>query len=86
MSEVQRLFSEGATDAVGFLGGALLGYGIGHLMGFDIFSQGYDTRSILAIALVGLGGGVGLNLARRWRNARAAASHPSTTAPPSKGK
>mgnify|MGYP003610602109 FL=1 len=85
MSDAKRLLAEGATDAVGFLGGALLGYGIGHLMGFDIFSQGYDTRSILAIALVGLGGGVGLNLARRWRNARAAASHPSTTSP-SKGK
>ena len=85
MSDAKRLLAEGATDAVGFLGGALLGYGIGHLMGFDIFSQGYDTRSILAIALVGLGGGVGLNLARRWRNARAAASNPSTTAP-SKGK
>ncbi|QIL83455.1 hypothetical protein G7047_28550 [Diaphorobacter sp. HDW4A] len=77
MSDVKRLFAEGATDAVGFLGGALLGFSIGYVMGLDIFSQGYDTRSILAIALVGLGGGVGLNLARRWRNSRATASAPT---------
>ena len=72
MSDVQRLFAEGATDAVGFLGGALIGYGIGYVLGLELFSQGYDARSIFAIALVGLGGGLGLNLARRWRNARAA--------------
>ena len=74
MSDVQRLFAEGATDAVGFLGGALIGYGIGYVLGLELFSQGYDARSIFAIALVGLGGGLGLNLARRWRNARAASS------------
>ena len=79
MSDVKRLFTEGATDAVGFLGGALIGYGIGWVMGLNIFSEGYDTRSILAIALVGLGGGVGLNLARRWRSARAA--HTAATTP-----
>lgn len=71
MSEVQRLFSEGATDAVGFMAGALLGYGIGYVMGLDLFAPGYDSASIFAIALVGLGGGAGLNLARRWRARRA---------------
>lgn len=80
MSDVRRLFVEGAADAVGFLGGALIGFGIGHLLGFDIFSEGYDTRSILGIALVGLGGGFGLNIARRWRMARAhAAASPGNT-------
>ncbi len=74
MSDMKRLLVEGTADAVGFLGGALLGYGIGHLLGLDLFSQGYDTRSIIAIALVGLGGGLGLNLARRWRMARMAAA------------
>lgn len=70
MSTSRRLLVEGASDAIGFLAGALLGYGIGYLLGLDLFAEGYDTRSIFAIALVGLGGGVGLNLARRWRNAR----------------
>lgn len=71
MSDVQRLLAEGAADAVGFLAGALAGFGIGWLLGLDIFAEGYDTRSILAIALVGLGGGIGLSAARRWRMARA---------------
>ena len=65
MSEVQRLFSEGATDAVGFMAGALLGYGIGYVMGLDLFAPGYDSASIFAIALVGLGGAAALVLMRR---------------------
>ncbi len=75
MSQSKRLLIEGASDAVGFLAGALIGYGIGYLLGLDLFAEGYDTRSILAIALVGLGGGVGLNAARRWRASRQAQSN-----------
>lgn len=74
MSTSRRLLVEGASDAIGFLAGALLGYGIGYVLGLDLFAEGYDTRSIFAIALVGLGGGIGLNLARRWRSARAPAA------------
>ena len=58
---------------VGFIAGArgaLAGYGLGLLLGMDIFDQGYGSASILGIALVGLGGGLGLHLARRWRAAR----------------
>ena len=69
MSATQRLL-EGLSDAVGFVGGALAGYGLGLLLGMDIFDQGYGSASILGIALVGLGGGLGLRLARRWRAAR----------------
>ena len=70
MSATQRLLLEGLSDAVGFVGGALAGYGLGLLLGMDIFDQGYGSASILSIALVGLGGGLGLRLARRWRAAR----------------
>ena len=70
MSATQRLLLEGLSDAVGFVGGALAGYGLGLLLGMDIFDQGYGSASILSIALVGLGGGLGLHLARRWRAAR----------------
>ena len=62
---------EGLSDAVGFVGGALAGFWLGQLLGLDAFSQGYDTASIIGIALVGLGGGLGLQAARRWRAARA---------------
>ena len=58
---------EGLTDAMGFLVGALLGYGIGAAFGLDLFAPGYGTGSILAIVLVGLGGGMGLQAARRLR-------------------
>ena len=58
---------EGISDAVGFVGGALLGYWAGKLLGCNIFSSGYDSASIGGILLVGLGGGGGLHLARFWR-------------------
>ncbi|NDC36238.1 MAG: hypothetical protein EBZ51_12905 [Synechococcaceae bacterium WB9_2_112] len=61
---------EGLADAVGFVGGALLGFWLGRLLGLDIFSQGYNNASIGGIVLVGLGGGLGLQLARRWHSAR----------------
>ena len=61
---------EGFSDAVGFVGGALLGFWIGRLFGLDVFAEGYDTASIGGILLCGIGGGVGLQLARRWRAGR----------------
>jgi hypothetical protein len=63
----QKLLLEGLSDAVGFVGGAVAGYWIGQLLGWDIFSAGYNNASIGAILLVGLGGGGGLHLARFWR-------------------
>jgi hypothetical protein len=67
-----KLLLEGLSDAIGFVGGALLGFWIGRLLGLDIFATGYSTASMGGIALVGIGGGIGLQLARRWRAARAA--------------
>ena len=61
---------EGLADAIGFVGGALLGFWLGRLLGLDIFSPGYGNASIGGIVLVGLGGGLGLQLARRWHLAR----------------
>lgn len=64
----KSLLIEGLSDAVGFVGGALLGFWAGHLLGFDIFEAGYGNGAIAGIVLVGLGGGLGLQVARRWRN------------------
>jgi hypothetical protein len=63
-----NLLIEGLSDAVGFVGGALLGFWLGRLLGFDVFAAGYGNASIGGIVLVGLGGGGGLQLARRWRS------------------
>ena len=61
----KSLLIEGLSDAIGFIGGALLGFWIGRLLGLNIFSAGYDNATIGGIVLVGLGGGVGLQMARR---------------------
>ena len=64
----KSLLVEGLSDAIGFVAGALLGFGAGYLLGLNIFDPGYSNNSIFGIVLVGLGGGLGLQLARRWRN------------------
>ena len=68
----QHPLMEGVSDAVGFVGGALLGFWGGRLLGLDIFAPGYGTASIFGILLVGVGGGLGLQIAKRWRASRAA--------------
>lgn len=65
-----KLLANGVADAVGFVGGALLGFWAGQWLGADIFAPGYGTASLLGIALVGLGGGLGLHAARRWQTRR----------------
>ncbi|RZJ24326.1 MAG: hypothetical protein EOO54_09810 [Haliea sp.] len=71
----KAMLVEGLSDAIGFIGGALLGFWAGHLLGLDIFADGYSNRSIGGIVLVGVGGGLGLQLARRWRRRRADVSN-----------
>jgi hypothetical protein len=66
----QNPLIEGVSDAVGFVGGALLGFWGGRLLGLDVFAPGYGTASIFGILLVGLGGGLGLQAAKRWRASR----------------
>ena len=63
-----KLLQEGLSDAIGFVGGALLGFWLGRLLGLDIFAAGYGNSSVGGIVLVGLGGGAGLQIARRWRS------------------
>jgi prepilin signal peptidase PulO-like enzyme (type II secretory pathway) len=70
-ADTRKLLLEGLSDAVGFIGGALLGFWLGRLFGLDIFAPGYGNAAIGGIVLVGLGGGIGLQVARRWRRAQA---------------
>jgi len=64
---MSSLLLEGLADAVGFICGGLLGYWLGLAFGLNMFDPGYSNASIGAILLSGLGGGLGLQLARRWR-------------------
>ena len=61
------LLVEGLSDAVGFVGGAMAGFWLGRAFGLDIFAPGYDNASIFGLILLGVGGGLGLQAARRWR-------------------
>ena len=72
MSDTQKLLKEGLSDAVGFVCGALAAFWIARALGFDLFAEGYGGGSIGAVIAVGLGGGLGLQIARRWRAANAA--------------
>ncbi len=75
------LLVEGMSDAIGFVGGALAGFWLAKAFGLDVFAAGYDTASIVGIVLVGLGGGLGLQGARRWRAAQRAKSAKDKPAP-----
>ena len=70
----RNLLLEGISDALGFVGGALVGFWVGRLLGWNIFAAGYGYESIGGIVLVGLGGGLGLQLARRWQASQQAKS------------
>ncbi len=67
MTTARQLLVQGLGDAAGFVVGALLGYGLGRLLGLDVFAEGYGAATLVAIALVGLGGGAGLQAARLLR-------------------
>jgi hypothetical protein len=57
----------GIAQAVLFVLGALLGRGLGLLLGLDAFgAAGYGNKEIFGILLIGLGGGGGVQLARAW--------------------
>lgn len=62
--------ADGISDAIGFVGGALAGFWLGQWLGMDIFAPGYGNKALVGIALVGLGGGLGLHAARRWQTSR----------------
>ena len=60
----------GISEVIGFGVGCLAGYGLGKLIGMDVLARGSDSSSMGGIVLVGLGGGLGLQLARRWQQGR----------------
>jgi hypothetical protein len=64
------LLIEGLTDAVGFVVGALVGYALARLLGLDPLAAGYGNSAIGGIVLCGLGGGAGVQIARRLRASR----------------
>lgn len=54
------------ADVIGFIVGALVGYALARVAGIDVLRNLQDNASVLGIAAIGLGGGVGIGAARRW--------------------
>ena len=63
------LWIEGLTNAVGFVSGALLGWLLARMLGLNPLAPDAHGTSVFGSVLVGLGGGMGLQWARRWRAA-----------------
>jgi hypothetical protein len=61
---MNRYWIQGIADAVGFVGGGVGGMLLGKTLGLDVFAPGYSNASLGGILLCGLGGGLGLQLAR----------------------
>ena len=62
-----KLLGQGLTDALGFFVGALAGALIARVIGFDFLEPGYGTKVLIGLAMVGAGGGIGIQIARRQR-------------------
>ncbi len=62
--------ADGLSDALGFITGATLAYLAGLLLGLNAMAPGYGNSTIAGMVLVGLGGGLGVQLARRWQAMR----------------
>ena len=67
MRNTASLWKEGLTDALAFVVGGLVGFGVGRLLGLDIFAPGYGMDAMGGILLVGLGAGLGRRLMRGWQ-------------------
>jgi hypothetical protein len=63
----QRALAEGLTDALGFFVGALAAALLARAIGFDFLQPGYGLTVIIGLLMVGLGGGAGVQVARRIR-------------------
>ena len=66
---LKQLLVEGLTDFLGFAGGAFLSYWVGTLLGFDMAVAGNTSNvGIVSVVVMLICGGLGLKLARSWRN------------------
>lgn len=64
--DFDRAMREGLADAVGFVLGALAGWGLGRLFGIDfIASTEWNVRQVTGLLLIVAGCGVGRLVARR---------------------
>ena len=67
-TDLRQALSEGVADAVGFVGGALVGWQVGKALGCDVLVSGSnEARNALGWALLLAGCGAGKWASLRWR-------------------
>ena len=72
MSAAGDALTEGLADALGFVVGALAGWQLGRLLGFDVLAPGeWNTRTVIGWLLLLAGCGAGKWASMRWKARRA---------------
>ena len=72
-SNLRQALADGLADAVGFVGGALIGWQLGKALGYDVLaSDNPDSRNVVGWILLLAGCGAGKWASLRWRARQAA--------------
>ncbi len=65
---------QGLADALGFVAGALAGWQLGRLLGFDVLAPGeWNTRTVIGWLFLLAGCGAGKWASMRWKARRSRA-------------
>ena len=88
-TDLRQALTDGLTDAVGFVGGAVIGWQAGKALGYDVLaSANPDSPNAVGWILLLVGCGAGKWASLRWRARqaakRSAAGAGSVTARPKK--
>jgi hypothetical protein len=69
--DAKGALAEGLADAAGFVGGALAGWQLGRLFGFDVLAPGpWDGHAMIGWAFLLAGCGLGKWASMQWRARR----------------
>ena len=72
-ADLRQALTDGLTDAVGFVGGAVIGWQAGKALGYDVLaSDNPDSRNVVGWILLLAGCGAGKWASLRWRARQAA--------------
>ena len=72
-THLRNALVEGVVDAVGFVGGAVIGWQLGKALGYDVLASGNpDSRNVVGWILLLAGCGAGKWASLRWRARQAA--------------
>ena len=67
-TDLRQALSDGLTDAVGFVGGAVIGWQVGKALGYDVLaSANPDSPNAVGWILLLAGCGAGKWASLRWR-------------------